>query len=132
MEKRILISLHRQGMDAPGENKYLKMLKDLAVYRGYSVDTAETEQDTVEKAASQEYSHCVLEANLGRPGSADVSPTIKIYSMMKQRIDAGLTKFVAVSGNEEAVRAVRKAGIPAEEKSTLIPKFVEFLREQSL
>ena len=60
--------------------------------------------------------------------SEDITPAVEIYNLIKSRVEGGLAKFVAISGNWIVVESARKRGIPAEGKGNF--SLLEFCKEK--
>lgn len=92
----------------------------------YQADSVETAQEMLAKARQGDYDAYIMDVNLGYPDSPNISPAKDIYSLVKQRVEAGEAKFLAISANSEAIALARKEGIPTEEKYKL--NIIDFLR----
>jgi len=53
-----------------------------------------------------------MDANLGKPNSEDVTSSLNVYNLVRQRVEQGLAKFVAISGNKYTVENAKSKGIP--------------------
>ncbi len=120
MEKKILLGLHTKDKDK------VDSLIELSQREGYSVDLAKTREEMLDKVRAAEYDRYFMDANLGKPASSDVSSSVVIYGLVKERAEKGLAKFLAVSGNQLAIDNAKEKGIPAELKGTI--SFSKFLK----
>ena len=119
MEKKILLGLHTENKD------YVDSLINVSQYHGYSVDLVKTCEEMLDKVRTSGYDRYFMDANLGKPASSDVSSSVIIYGLVREKVEKGQAKFLAVSGNQLAVDNARKKGIPTEIKCTI--NFFEFL-----
>ena len=71
-------------------------------------------EQTFEAAKEREFQRYLVDVNLGNPGKIDCSSSKQIYDLVKERIEQGSAKFVAVSSSKDLVLCARKAGLPAE------------------
>ncbi len=104
MEKRILIGLHYKDM---AESK-----ATMARHLGYEPVIAEDLDELMAEARTQRYERVHMDLNFGFPNSTNILPAVQVYEIFKSRIDQGLTKFLATSGNDETVRLAKEKGIP--------------------
>ena len=116
---KILIALH--------DYQTARTLRIQSTARDYQVEVASDIDKLLIEAEKQEYSRILMDANFGYPNAQDVLPAIQVYQIIRQRVEQGLVKFLAISSNEEIVRLAQASGIPAAYK----PKFdlKEFLEE---
>ena len=104
-DRRALVGLHNL--------KVMKPFVGLFQNHGFEVDTATTEEEAVRKAREKEYDACLMDINLGRPVQPYITPSQRVYEIMKQRCEAGQARFLAISGLDRAVELAKSAGIPA-------------------
>ncbi len=110
-DKSILLGLHNQF--------YLDAVVNLCNVFGYSTDVANNFTDMLEKAQSKQYQRYLMDINFGKPGAENIEPAKQVYKIVKQHVESGSSKFMAVSGIESVVSLARKEGIPAEDKGNL-------------
>ncbi len=96
----------------------LDMYESTARARGWSYESAQTLDALLERAASGEHAGYVMDANF-RAGSLDIEPAQRVYSAVRERVDARAARFMAVSSSVEVVLACGPEGIPA----TFKPRF---------
>jgi len=73
--------------------------------------------DSIPDMAPQKpYDLYVMDVNLGSPNSTSYSQAAAVYEHVKEAVKAGEARFLAVSANEEAVKAAKEAGIPCCDK----------------
>lgn len=58
----------------------------------------------------------IMEVNQGYPGGKTFEPASIIYQHVKDLVENGTVKFVAISGTSEAIEAAKSAGIPCIDK----------------
>ena len=105
----------------------LETFKDMLEYYGYSVTKAPTPEEMIRLAEQNRYYAHIMDLNLGKPGSSDVTPSVNVYRIVKSRVDAGEAKFIGISGDLTAVDMVQKQGVPAFYKADF--KIVEFAKQ---
>jgi len=105
MEKKILLGLHNKAL--------LESCKGLCNMMKYSVDTASTFEEMLNKVKTIEYQRYIMDLNLGCPGSVNINPAIEIYKLVGPRVKKGSVKFLGISGNFNAVNAGGEQGIPS-------------------
>ena len=93
---------------------------------GYKVDEATTPEAMLEMVAQREYDRYLMDLNLGRPNSPDINPALRVYEVIRKRVETQKAKFIGMSTNQQAVQAAREQGVPAEFKTDF--KFMEFLK----
>jgi hypothetical protein len=83
-------------------------------YKGYSVDSVGGDYEQMKARAREDgYDLYAMDLNLGNPRSEDITPSIEIFTLVEERVEQGLAKFVGISGSEENVEKAKKIGIPA-------------------
>ena len=107
-QKRILLGLH----DLEGR----KMLKIISEDYGYVVDIFNNLEEAFSLAQENNYDICYMDANFNKLNSRDISSSVSVFEIFKDRIGKGLTKFLAVSCNDDALVAAKTQGIPVEDK----------------
>ena len=107
-QKRILLGLH----DLEGR----KMLKIISEDYGYVVDIFNNLEEAFSLAQENNYDICYMDANFNKLNSRDISSSVSVFEIFKDRIGKGLTKFLAVSCNDDALVAAKIQGIPVEDK----------------
>ncbi len=95
---------------------------------GYISEMVATYEEMRERASSKPYDLYLMDANLGTPGSLDVRPAIGIYSIVKERIERGDARFVALSSRDGTIKSARENGVPADDKETF--DLQEFLKKE--
>jgi len=120
MAKTALLGFHK-------EDDALQLDLEMA---GYEVTTAESVDEMLEKMSIPKDSapdaspknpfdlYC-MDVNLGSPNSRAYEPASTIYQHVKKDIEAGNVKFLATSGNLDAVEGAQKVGIPAVDRMKL-------------
>lgn len=104
MEKRIIFGIHHPEL--------LKNYRELACNLGYLVDATDNPQDMLARLRNTQYQAYVMDINLGRPNSEDISPAVIVWEIVAPRVQEGLAKFVAISGNDNTIDQARERGIP--------------------
>jgi|WetSurMetagenome_2_1015567.scaffolds.fasta_scaffold823158_1 hypothetical protein len=94
---------------------------------GYEVDYVDDLHVMVESAKTVEYLAYIMDANLSSPGFATSEPAEQVWALVRERVEKGLAKFVAVSGTPRAVESAREHGIPAEDTLNFSMKLHEFV-----
>lgn len=105
-EKRILIGIHDFDL--------ARQMKGLAKDLDYQSVVVDDIDKLMAEARTSEYQRVIMDANLGFPGSTNILPAVRAYEFFKPKVEAGLVKFLAISGNDEAVKLTKQRGIPAE------------------
>jgi hypothetical protein len=119
LEKKALLGMHHEVV----AEAYVDSLE----LDGYKVKVVKTEQEMLEEAKREKYQVYIMDANLGYPGSEDITPCVRFYELVKERVEIGKAKFVAISGNPIAIQAAKKQGIPAIDNLSLVSSLSEFL-----
>jgi len=108
-ENEVLLGLHN--------SEYLETYEDFfKCATKYSTDSAKTYEEMLKKVREKEYKIYIMDLNLGKPMSEDITPAVEIYNLIKSRVERGLAKFIAISGDWMVVESAQKRGIPAEVK----------------
>jgi hypothetical protein len=112
--RRLLLGLHGEAeftriVSVFGERQhYLVMpahdIDELARFTRESLDIRGT------------YPFAFMDANFGSPGLQDISSALKIYNLLKERLDAGTARYPAILGDRSIVRLCIDAGLPASPK----------------
>ena len=93
---------------------------------GYEVDIVQNLSDMLHLILTGEHGYYLMDANLGRPNTGNVAPAVEVYALLKERVEAGLAKFMALSCNRDAVENARQENIPAEDKYVF--DFMKFMQ----
>lgn len=116
--KLALLGLHN--------NYFLRACKGVVEGMGYHVESVTNYQDMLEKCKTNKYDLYFMDLNLGIPNSLDITPAIKIYALVEQRVEKGEARFIGVSGNEFTVKRAQDARIPARNRDDKgLIKFLE-------
>jgi hypothetical protein len=119
MVKKALLGLHEPNSI---ENRsYSSLLKG----KNFEIDYGSSSAELSELAKNCEYQVCIMDANLGFPGSMHIMPCTDLYNQLFPNIESGKVKFLAISGKESVVASVRERGIPAEVKGS--DEFIDFM-----
>ena len=94
---------------------------------GYSVTQAPTPEGMIRLAEQNQHYAYIMDLNLGKPGSSDITPAVNVYNPIRSRVETGEAKFVGISSNLDAVDAAKKQGIPAFYKTDF--NIVEFAKQ---
>jgi len=119
MDRKILIGLHDEG-SANSTSIFARI-------KGYQPFIAPDLDELIAEAKGGEYQRVIMDINFGFPFSPDILPSLRVYEVLKPRIDLGLVRFLAISGSYETVRLAKERGIPAEDKSDV--NISNFLKE---
>jgi len=103
--KRILMGLH--------DRTIMSRFRVRAEEGGHEVDGVAELDDMKARVRETNYDIYLMDANLGHPGSPNVSSAIEIYDLVRERVESGDAMFLVTSLSSEAVGAARDAGIPA-------------------
>jgi DNA-binding NarL/FixJ family response regulator len=96
-------------------------LDDMLSAMGTSADDGPLEQVP--------YSVIIMDINLGKCGSYDISPGRIVYEKVKPLVDAGKVYFLSASGEPLAVKLATDAGVPCYEKPMdFQARFMEMLK----
>lgn len=106
MEKNALIGLH-------GKRDLIIGLRDLFQKNGYSVNIARTADEMLSYVKTNDYDRYLMDLNLGSSDSPNVAPALRVYEIIRERVESGKAKFLGISGNSDAVKNARERGIPA-------------------
>lgn len=121
MERRILIGVHNPRL--------LEQCIDFSQVMGYTViDSTINFDEMLKKAKEDEYSRYLMDVNLGYPDTINITPAFEIWNIVAPKVEKGLAKFVAISGNIDAVEQAKKTGIPAEDKVKFGFELVSWLK----
>jgi hypothetical protein len=107
-QKRILLGLHELGGRA--------MMKSISEDYGYVVDAPISPEEIISLARENDYDICYMDINFGKPNSDDITPSARVFEILRDRVDKGLTRFLAISCNSNALLAAKRQGIPVEDK----------------
>jgi len=94
-----------------------------------TVDRARDQNEMLEKAQSETYQVYLMDLNLGSPASEDITPAREVYNLVRQRVENGEAKFLAISGIPEPVDSARAEGIPAENKTDFPSIILPFFKD---
>ena len=107
MEKSVLIGLH-------GKRDLRVGLKEQFGKAGYTViDVTQEPDEMIRFAETRNYDRYLMDLNLGSSDSPDITPAIRVYELVRERVESGEAKFVGISGNNDAVKSAKERGIPA-------------------
>ncbi len=67
-----------------------------------------------------------MDVNLGKPGELDIQAGLTVYGYVKDYVEKGKVKFLAISGLQETVELAVNAGIPCILRSN-IDEVIKFL-----
>lgn len=109
MTKSILIGFH--------DPRQVHMFERISHHKGYAVESVTNKKDMIDRISSKEYTCYLMDINLDHPNSSHITSALHAYELVQPRVESGLAKFMALSGNDHAVQLARAAGIPAEEKT---------------
>lgn len=107
MEKSALIGLH-------GKRDLRVSLKEQFKKAGYTIiDIIQEPDEMVRYAETRTYDRYLMDLNLGSSDSPNVTPALRVYEIIRERVESGKAKFLGISGNSDAVKNARERGIPA-------------------
>ena len=120
MTKTALIGLHDYVLK---EN-----VEALAEIRGYYVKVIDTFEEMEAQAQAKDYDRYLMDANFGHSGSPDVTPSETIWNLpqVKERVERGEAKFIAVSSGLKTIENATEKGIPAEDTFWAIREYESF------
>ncbi len=108
MNKRILLGLHHESI--------AEMYTIYCEEHKYEYRLARCVEEVLDELSRGErYTHIVMDANLGYPGSDNVWQAQRVYDRIRHDVERGVIRFATISGNLIAVENARKLGILAEE-----------------
>ncbi len=118
MENRALLGLHN-----PRDEAVTCMhLED----KGYSIAKARTLDEMLDSVRGEEYNLYVMDINLGVSGGRDITPAVRVYELVRERVESGKARFIAVSWDSDTVALGKEKGIPAIVKDDLF-EYIEQL-----
>jgi len=120
---RVLLAMHNP--------KYDELLTDVLEMEDYEVIKAGSVDEMLEKMgipsnsppnASPEkpFEWYIMDVNLGSPADDLYDSAVRIYQHIKSDVEAGKSKFMAISGNVTAVKNANAAGIPCMSKADTV------------
>ncbi len=86
---------------------------DILQGEGYVVEQAKSAAEILQRVSQVKYALVVMDLNFGHWGSIDSAPGVEVYHRVQADVEAGITRFVGISGRPEAVESARKQGTPA-------------------
>ncbi len=107
--------------------EYFESMVDLLEFRKYDVTIVTSVDDMLKEmgippessSATVPKNHFdlyLMEINQGCPGEETYEPASKIYQHVKELVEGGTVKFLAISGTSEAIKVAESAGIPCRNK----------------
>jgi hypothetical protein len=105
MSRKILLGLH--------DLDYRRIIRRSCERNGYEVDVGEDPEALLSRARKGDYKRYLMDINFGCPGEAFTDPAKEIFGAVKERVERGEAKFIAISGNDDAVELAVKDGIPS-------------------
>lgn len=92
--------------------------------KGYEVVVCENLDCMREFLSKSNFVGCVMDANLGMPGSDDFSPAKEVYATILEKLNhIGTDKiFLSITGSDQCYALVKAAGIPVEKNIDSIRK----------
>jgi hypothetical protein len=120
MARRTLLGLH--------DGSVRRAFKRFSELMRYETECADNLREMLERARSGEHVRYVMDANFGYEGSGNITPSSEVWEVVRDRVERGEAKFMAISGSEAVIEATRSLGIPAELKTdfTKIDKIFPF------
>ena len=118
LELIALLGFHDRGLCS----QYSGLFQD----HGYQVDLVPSYEAMLAKIRQRYYRIIFMDLNLGSPASSDITPAVRVYEAVRDRIESQKAKFLGISGNTDAVKAAEERGIPALAKGLIIRKVMEF------
>jgi hypothetical protein len=106
MTRRVLLGLHDKTIKGS-----VGSVCDLA---DYEVEYAQGPEEMVERARSEEHVRYIMDANFGVPGGEDINPSLRVWEVVRDRVERGEAKFIAVSARQDVVEAADVSGMPSE------------------
>src|SRR3989338_6832531 len=100
-----LLGIHDEGV--------LETWTAILQYNGYSVTQAPTPEEIIRLAECNQHYAYIMDLNLGKPRSSDITSSVNVYNIVRGRVDAGEARFVGISGNPDVVDIAKKHGVPA-------------------
>ena len=126
---KALLALH--------DPKYKAMVIDVCGMFDYETNTTDSLDGMLEimgvnredpsSQPQQHYDLYIMDINLGKSGVDDISPAQEVYGHVKQLVDDGKVKFVAMSAIPKIVQHGNEAGIPTIDSVDLL----DYLKELS-
>ncbi len=87
---------------------------------GYNLDVAATIEQALDLCNQKRYDAYVIEANLGKAATGDITSLITIYQLLRnQQIERLDKKLISFTGTQTALDAAAALGITAVEKMDL-------------
>ena len=80
----------------------------------YSVTGVKTIEEYLQKVREGPYDLYYMDVNLGKFGSSNPSASVEVWGLVKERVEKEEAKFMAVTGNPEAISKAIERGIPKE------------------
>jgi hypothetical protein len=121
MTRRVLLGLHDSFVRG-GFTRFCEVI-------GYEVECAGNQEEMLGRARSGEHTRYIMDANFGYEGSGNINSSSEVWEVVRDRVERGEAKFMAISGSDAVVEATRSLGIPAELKTDLMQseKILPFL-----
>ncbi len=104
-------------------------VRDALDYFGYKADFVTAPVEMIRLAQEKPYDCYLMDLNLGSPGGEDISPAESIYGIVKQRVESGRAKFLAISARERVVKAALAKGIPSKDKGNPYFNLIDWLEQ---
>ena len=117
--KKALIGFH--------ERIFREAIGDIFVDKGYEGRFANTPEEMLEQVRQNNYDWYCMDANLGNAGIPNITSSQQVYDLIKEQVEKGLVKFLALSASSSTVDEARKAGIPIMDKIEFVDKYRELI-----
>ena len=90
------------------------------------MDCGTTLSEMMQRAGHLVYDCYIMDANLGRPNSPNISAAVEVCAFIRGRGEDYLTKFIALTANPDALELARAEGIPVQDKMEF--RLLDFLK----
>jgi len=91
----------------------------------FKVTRTQKPEEMLALARETPYDWYLMDINLGHTQSDDVSPSAEVYEVVRDRVENGEAKFLAMSYAASTVEAATVRGIPAMDKCEFRPDLID-------
>ena len=83
----------------------------------FMVYATSSSADLIAQSQDSKYSFVFMDVNFGSPGSFDLSPLRRVYSVLQERVSNSAVCLVAFTGNEDLIKKAQKERLPIIDKN---------------